>query len=222
MNTRRSRPSSSIPTGDEAPSKPVCLTARRKAWIEPECGLDGRRTCEPTRTTRPAFAIPPSSCCSATPPPRVEPVCITIVMYNANRGTETESGTKARAAPSCGRRVGPQRLGRGIAAPVGRGTRSQHLHAVVSLRVQGAAAGGGAGARRGGAAATCGGLDRRVRLGDGRRCGDRAVLGVGVASGESRAGEVGIRGPHVAARRGAAPGGTSSPADERVGGADRW
>src|SRR5918993_3903474 len=70
MNTRRSRPSSSIPTGNEAPSKPACLTARRKAWIEPECGLEARRTCGPTRTTRPAFAIPPSSCCSATPPPR--------------------------------------------------------------------------------------------------------------------------------------------------------
>jgi hypothetical protein len=41
------------------PPKPACLTARRKAWIEPECGLEGRRTCGPTRTTRPAFAIPP-------------------------------------------------------------------------------------------------------------------------------------------------------------------
>src|SRR5437588_3761637 len=68
MNTRRSRPSSSMPTGDEAPSNPACLTARRKAWIERECGVEGRRTCGPTRTTRPAFAIPPSSCCSATPP----------------------------------------------------------------------------------------------------------------------------------------------------------
>jgi hypothetical protein len=68
MNTRRSRPSSSTPTGKEAPSNPACLTARRKAWIEPECGVEGRRTCGPTRTTRPTFAIPPSSCCSATRP----------------------------------------------------------------------------------------------------------------------------------------------------------
>jgi hypothetical protein len=68
MNTRRSRPSSSMPTGNEAPSNPACLTALRKAWIEPECGLEGRRTCGPTRTTWPAFAIPPSSCCSVTPP----------------------------------------------------------------------------------------------------------------------------------------------------------
>jgi hypothetical protein len=37
--------------------------------VEPECGLEGRSTCAPTRTTWPAFAIPPSSCCSDTPPP---------------------------------------------------------------------------------------------------------------------------------------------------------
>lgn len=68
MNTRRSRPSLSMPTGNEAPLKPVCLNAHRKAWIEPECGFEGRRTCGPTRTSWPTFAIPPASCCSATRP----------------------------------------------------------------------------------------------------------------------------------------------------------
>ena len=44
-----------MPTGNAAPSNPARLTARRKAWIEPVCGLEGRRICGPTRTTRPAF-----------------------------------------------------------------------------------------------------------------------------------------------------------------------
>src|SRR5262245_18627769 len=61
MNTRRSRPSSSMPTGAGTPSNPARRTERRKAWIEPECGLAGRRTCAPARTTSPAWEIPPSS-----------------------------------------------------------------------------------------------------------------------------------------------------------------
>ena len=28
-----------MPTGDEAPSNPACLTARRKAWVEPAGGV---------------------------------------------------------------------------------------------------------------------------------------------------------------------------------------
>ena len=59
MNSRRSRPSASIPTGSGTPSKPVPRTARRKARTERECGFDGRRTWWPTRTTFPRFATPP-------------------------------------------------------------------------------------------------------------------------------------------------------------------
>ena len=44
MNTRRSRPSSSIPTGNAAPWNPALRSARRNAWIEPASGLAGRST----------------------------------------------------------------------------------------------------------------------------------------------------------------------------------
>src|SRR4051794_8991584 len=55
-----------MPTGAGTPSKPASRTARRKAWTEVECGLEGRSTCGPARTTCPALAIPPGSCSSAT------------------------------------------------------------------------------------------------------------------------------------------------------------
>src|SRR5829696_4244249 len=57
-----------MPTGNEAPWKPACLTARRKAWTELECGPEGRRTWGPKRTTCPALAIHPRA--AALPPVR--------------------------------------------------------------------------------------------------------------------------------------------------------
>ena len=52
-----------------AAAQEAVRSEKRIGYIDvSEYGLEGRRTCGPTRTTRPAFAIPPSSCCSATRP----------------------------------------------------------------------------------------------------------------------------------------------------------
>ena len=60
-NTRRSRPSASMPTTSGAASNPTARTCRSNAWIVGECGLVGRSTCGPTRTTAPALPTPPWS-----------------------------------------------------------------------------------------------------------------------------------------------------------------
>jgi hypothetical protein len=59
MNTSRSRPSGSMPTGSGTPSKPAPRTWRNSAWTSSVCGPDGRRRYPPSRVTAPAFAMPP-------------------------------------------------------------------------------------------------------------------------------------------------------------------
>jgi len=44
MNTSRSRPSGSIPTGSGTPSNPAARTWRNRAWITSLWGFDGRST----------------------------------------------------------------------------------------------------------------------------------------------------------------------------------
>ena len=69
MNSSRSRPSSSMPTGEGRPrSRPPSPPAGRRgsSRVRTRRAKDVRTDAQ--RTTWPASAIPPSSCCSATPP----------------------------------------------------------------------------------------------------------------------------------------------------------
>jgi hypothetical protein len=66
MKMRRSRPSASIPMGNDAPSNPRLRSERKNRWTATEYSFEGRNTKSPLRTTAPAFATPPARCLSST------------------------------------------------------------------------------------------------------------------------------------------------------------
>src|SRR5271167_34665 len=101
MNSSRSRPSASIPTGRGTPAKPAVRTSPRKVKMDCECGLDGRSTWGPTRTTWPRLATPPRSISSS-------PACSTTGTLPTG-GTRSLQGNGSRNVDGGGRRGGWRR-----------------------------------------------------------------------------------------------------------------
>jgi len=99
MNTRRSRPSSSMPRGSGAPRKPLARRWVSSAWMVRVCGPAGRNTCGPERTTAPALAMPPESRRSDTAGehPSRTPGCARLAAWRCARCRAPSSMPRSRS-----------------------------------------------------------------------------------------------------------------------------